>query len=62
VAFVVDVFSRAIVGWQASTLLRSDLVLDFLEMAIYSRNSRDLSQLVHHSDRGLHYLSIRYSK
>jgi len=40
VAFVIDVFSRAIVGWQASTLLRSDLAIDALEMAIYSRNAR----------------------
>lgn len=60
VAFVIDVFSRAIVGWQASTSLRSDLAIDALEMAIYSRNSQDLSQLVHHSDRGVQYLSIRY--
>ncbi len=62
VAFVIDVFSRAIVGWQASTSLRSDLAIDALEMAIYSRNSQDLSNLVHHSDRGVQYLSIRYSE
>ena len=55
VAFVIDVFSRAIVGWQASTSLRSDLAIDALEMAIYSRNSQDLSPLVEPS----HYLSIR---
>jgi transposase InsO family protein len=50
VAFIIDVFSRAIVGWQASTSLRSDLAIDALEMAIYSRNGRDLSALIHHSD------------
>ena len=53
VAFVIDVFSRAIVGWQASTSLRSDLAIDALEMAIYSRNSQELSPLVHHSDLGV---------
>jgi len=62
VAFIIDVFSRAIVGWQASTSLRSDLAIDALEMAIYSRNGRDLSTLIHHSDRGVQYLSIRYSE
>jgi putative transposase len=62
VAFIIDVFSRAIVGWQASTSLRSDLAIDALEMAIYSRNANDLSGLVHHSDRGVQYLSIRYSE
>ena len=62
VAFFIDVFSRAIVGWQASTSLRSDLAIDALEMAIYSRNHRDLSSLIHHSDRGVQYLSIRYSE
>jgi putative transposase len=62
VAFVIDVFSRAIVGWQASTSLRSDLAIDALEMAIYSRNGHDLSALIHHSDRGVQYLSIRYTE
>jgi putative transposase len=62
VAFIIDVYSRAIVGWQASTSLRSDLAIDALEMAIYSRNHRNLSNLVHHSDRGVQYLSIRYSE
>jgi transposase InsO family protein len=46
VAFIIDVFSRAIVGWQISTSLRSDLAIDALEMAIYSRNGRDLSELI----------------
>ena len=53
VAFIIDVFSRFIVGWQISTSLRSDLAIDALEMAIYSRNGRDLSKVVHHSDRGV---------
>jgi putative transposase len=52
VAFIIDVFSRFIVGWQISTSLRSDLAIDALEMAIYGRNGNDLSNLVHHSDRG----------
>jgi len=63
VAFVIDVFSRMVVGWQASTSLRSDLALDALEMAMWSRARYDtLDQLVHHSDRGVQYLSIRYSE
>lgn len=62
VAFAVDVFSRAIVGWQVSTSLRSDLALDALEMQVHSRNAQGLSELVHHSDRGVQYLSIRYSE
>jgi len=62
VAFVVDVFSLAIVGWQVSTSLRSDLALDALEMAIHSRNAQGLSELVHHSDRGVQYVCIRYSE
>jgi putative transposase len=62
VAFIIDVFSRAIVGWQASTSLRSDLAIGALEMAIYARNDHDLSHLIHHSDRGVQYLSIRYTE
>jgi len=63
VAFIIDVFSRFVVGWQASRSLRSDLAIDALEMAIWNRErvGGDLSQLVHHSDRGVQYLSIRYS-
>lgn len=54
-AFVLDVFSRPIVGWQVSTSLRTDLALDALEMGICSRtrHGADLSSLVHHSDRGV---------
>jgi transposase InsO family protein len=60
VAFVVDVFSRAIVGWCVSRSLRTDLALDALEQAICMRSKRD--GLVHHSDRGKQYLSIRYTE
>ena len=61
-AFVTDVFSRRIIGWRTSTTLRADLALDALEMAIWTRSADDLSGLVHHSDRGVQYLSIRYSE
>jgi transposase InsO family protein len=60
VAFVVDVFSRCIVGWRVSSSLRSDLALDALEQALHVR-PRD-GDLVHHSDRGVQYLSIRYTE
>jgi transposase InsO family protein len=55
-------FSRAIVGWRVSSTLRAELALDALEMAIWSRRSADLAGLVHHSDRGVQYLSIRYTE
>ena len=58
-AFVVDVFSRAIVGWRVSSSLRSDLALDALEQALHQRSPSEA--LVHHSDRGVQYLSIRYT-
>jgi putative transposase len=61
VAFVVDAFSRFLVGWQASRSLRTDLALDALEMAIWHRQAQ-LDGLVHHSDRGSQYLSIRYTE
>jgi putative transposase len=61
VAFVIDAFSRFLVGWQASRSLRTDLVLDALEMAIWRRRG-GLDGLVHHSDRGSQYLSIRYTE
>lgn len=60
VAFVIDVFSRAIVGWRASRSMRSDLALDALEQALHARPVVD--GLVHHSDRGVQYLSIRYTE
>jgi putative transposase len=64
VAFIIDVFSRMVVGWQASTSLRSSLAIDALEMAVWNRHraGADLDGLVHHSDRGVQYLSIRYSE
>lgn len=62
VAFVTDVFSRYIIGWKVSTYLRAELALDALEMAIWSRRTHDLRGLVHHSDRGSQYLSIRYTE
>jgi putative transposase len=61
VAFVIDAFSRFLVGWQASRSLRTDLALDALEMAIWRRHG-GLEGLVHHSDRGSQYLSIRYTE
>jgi putative transposase len=61
VAFIIDAFSRFLVGWQASRSLRTDLALDALEMAIWRRQAQ-LEGLVHHSDRGSQYLSIRYTQ
>ncbi len=60
VAFVIDVFSRRIVGWRASRSLRTDLALDALEQALYDRPVDD--GLIHHSDRGVQYVSIRYTE
>lgn len=62
VAFVIDAFSRKIVGWRVSTSLRTDLALDALEQALYDRPPRERESLVHHSDRGTQYLSIRYTE
>ena len=62
VAFVIDVFSRMIVGWRVSNSLRSDLALDALEQALFDRPIGDSERLVHHSDRGVQYLSIRYTE
>ena len=62
VAFVIDVFSRRIVGWRVSSSLRSDLALDALEQAICERQLEEDARLVHHSDRGVQYLSIRYTE
>jgi len=63
-AFVIDVFARRVVGWQLSTSLHTDLALDALEMGLWSRRraGRDLSQLIHHSDRGVQYRAIRYTE
>lgn len=64
VAFALDVFTRAIVGWRADTSMRTDLPLDALEMAIWQRSQagRDVDGLVHHSDAGSQYTSIRYTE
>ena len=59
VAFVIDVFARRIVGWRVGTSLRTDLTLDALEQALHARPDRD--GLVHHSDRGVQYLALRYT-
>jgi len=60
VAFVIDVFARRIVGWPVANSLRTDLVLDALEQALWSRPGTQ--DLIHHSDRGCQYLSIRYTE
>lgn len=62
VAFVIDAFARRIVGWRVSTSLRSDLALDALEQALYDRARDAEHNLIHHSDRGVQYLSIRYTE
>lgn len=63
-AFVIDVFSRRVVGWQLSTSLRTDLALDALEMGLWTRrrDGADTAALVHHSDRGVQYVAIRYTE
>ena len=61
VAFVIDVFSRRIVGWKVATTMKTDLVLDALEQAIWTRDQR-LDGLVAHSDAGSQYVSIRYTE
>jgi putative transposase len=62
VAFVIDAFARRIVGWRVSNTLRSDLALDALEQALYERAPDAAQGIVHHSDRGSQYLSIRYTE
>ena len=62
VAFVIDVYARRIVGWRVSSSMRTDFVLDALEQALYARQPERDSSLVHHSDRGSQYVSIRYSE
>jgi putative transposase len=63
-SFVLDVFSRRIVGWQLSRNLYTDLALDALNMGVWTRQrgGADLSQLIHHSDRGVQYVAIRYTE
>ena len=62
VAFVIDVFARRIVGWRVSASMTTDFVLDALEQALYARQPVDSDALVHHSDRGSQYVSIRYTE
>ena len=64
VAFVLDVFSRMVVGWQVSTSLRTDLALDALDMGLWTRQRarQDVAGLIHHSDRGVQYRAIRYTE
>lgn len=63
-AFILDVFSRLVVGWQVSTSLRTDLALDALDMGLWARQrtGRDVTGLTHHSDRGVQYRAIRYTE
>lgn len=62
VAFIIDVFARRIVGWRVSRLMRTDFVLDALEQALYDRQPERTDALIHHSDRGSQYVSIRYTE
>lgn len=62
VAFVVDVFARRIVGWRVSRTMNTDFVLDALEQALYARQPDKAEDLIHHSDRGSQYVSIRYTE
>lgn len=61
-AFVIDVFSRAIVGWQVSDTMKAELALDALDMALWSRRGQLSPALIHHSDRGVQYTAIRYGQ
>lgn len=62
VAFVIDAYARRIVGWRVSSSLSTGLALDALEQALYARRRDQANTLVHHSDRGVQYLSIRYTE
>jgi len=62
VAFVIDAFARRIVGWRVSSSLRTDIALDALEQALYDRRVAETTDLIHHSDRGVQYVSIRYTQ
>ena len=61
VAFVIDAFARRIVGWRVSSSLHCDIALDALEQALHDRGVNNKNDLIHHSDRGVQYLSIRYA-
>ncbi|ETF03007.1 transposase IS401 [Advenella kashmirensis W13003] len=62
VAFVIDVYAKRIVGWRASSSMTTDFVLDALEQAVHDRRPTESDGLVHHSDRGSQYVSIRYTE
>ena len=63
-AFILDVFSRLVIGWQVSTSLRTDLALDALDMGLWARQraGQDVTGMTHHSDRGVQYRAIRYTE
>ena len=61
VAFIVDAYARRIVGWRVSNSLRTDIALDALEQALYDRQVEQ-NALIHHSDRGVQYVSIKYTE
>lgn len=62
VAFVIDVYARRIVGWRVSPSMQTDFVLDALEQALWARQPATDKTLIHHSDRGAQYVSIRYTE
>jgi putative transposase len=62
VAFVIDVFARRIVGWRVSRTVQTGFVLDALEQALHDRRPARHGELIHHSDRGVQYVSIRYTE
>jgi putative transposase len=62
VAFIIDAFSRSLVGWRVSDSLHAELALDALEMALWARGGQEMEGLVHHSDRGVQYLAVRYTE
>lgn len=61
VAFILDVFARRVLGWQISRSLHTELALDALNMAYWARRGQALTGLIHHSDRGVQYVSLRYT-
>ena len=61
VAFIIDAFARRIVGWRVSTSLHADIALDALEQTLHDRGLDENDKLIHHSDRGVQYVAIRYA-
>ena len=61
-ALVIDVFARRIVGWKVAHVMRTDFVLDALEQALHQRGEAETRGLIHHSDRGVQYVSMRYTE